>query len=120
MTQVAIVRAIGDGGFQEPRTGTYISSQNDTIVAYTEWVENLVNHDKVKLVELIENSEHSEYVNQIAAADGDQEKALEAYRKNLPQAQKNHEKVTVVENAADLDESKTAKTTERKSAPKAE
>ena len=119
MTQVAIVRAIGDGGFQEPRTGTYISSQSDTIVAFTEWVENLVNHDKVKLVELVEGSEYGQFVNHVAEEDGDQAKALEAYRKVLPTGQKNYEKVTVVENPADLDDAKTAKTA-RKPTEKAE
>ncbi len=107
MTQVAIVRAIGDGGFQEPRTGTYISSQNDTIVAYTEWVENLVNHDKVKLVELIEGSEYAQFVNHVAEEEGDQDKALAAYRKVMPEGQKNFEKVRVVESPKDLEEPKT-------------
>ena len=106
MTQVAIVRAIGDGGFQEPRTGTYISSQSDTIVAYTEWVENLVNHDKVKLIEKIEGSEYGQFVNHVAEEDGDQDKALAAYRKVLPQASAKFEKTIVVEKPADLEEAK--------------
>ena len=106
MTQVAIVRAIGDGGFQEPRTGTYISSQSDTIVAFTEWVENLVNHDRVKLIEKVEGSVYAEFVNHVAAQDGDQDKALVEYRKVLPQASAKFEKTVVVENPADLDEKK--------------
>lgn len=88
MTQVAIVRAIGDGGFQEPRIGTYISSQSDTIVAYTEWVENLVNHDRVTLVEKVEGSNYAEFAGHVAANDGDLEKALVEYRKVLPKAAK--------------------------------
>ena len=104
MTEVAIVRAIGDGGYQEPRAGTYISSQRDTIVGYSDWVENLVNHDKVKLVDgPFEGSNYGEYVNYVAQADGDMEAGLAEYRKVLPAGSKNHEKVKVVESPADAD-----------------
>lgn len=121
MTEVAIVRAIGDGGYQEPRAGTYISSQRDTIVGYSDWVENLVNHDKVKLVEgPFEGSNYGEYVNYVAQADGDMEKGLEAYRKVLPAGNKNHEKVKVVESPADADrQEKEEKTAAKPSAPAA-
>jgi hypothetical protein len=115
MTQVAIVRAIGDGGYQEPRYGTYISSQRDTIVGYSDWVENLVNHDKVKLVEgPFEGSDYGEFANHVAKADGDEEKALGEYRKLLPAGNKNYEKVKVVESPADAD----AQEKEEKAAPK--
>ncbi len=116
MTQVAIVRAIGDGGYQEPRTGTYISSKRDNIVAYNEWVENLVNHDKIKLVEgPFEGSEYTAYIQHVAAKDGDEAAALAEYRKGLPASDKNHEKVRIVESPADAD----AQLAAEKAAPKA-
>lgn len=120
MTQVAIVRAVGDGGYQEPRTGTYISSKRDTIVAYTDWVENLVNHEKVKLVEgPYEGSEYGQFVNVVAENNGDQEVALEAYRKTLPIGNKDAEKIRTVESPADLEaQVKTEKAT-AEAAPKA-
>lgn len=117
MTQVAIVRAIGDGGYQEPRTGTYISSKRDTIVAFTDWVQNLVNHDKVKVVEgPFEGSEYTQYVNHVAQNQGDEAKALEEYRKTLPngKAAAKTEPVKVVENTSDLVEEKPAKAPAKK------
>lgn len=101
--KVAVLRAIGDGGLQDPNTGLYISSKRDTIVPFTAWAESLANHDKIKVVEVLENSEYSEFVNHLAEAQGDEDKALEMYRKVLPAGQKGAETVRVVENAADLE-----------------
>ena len=102
--RVAVLRALGDGGLQDPKTGTYISSKRDTIAPYSDWAESLVNHDKVKLVELLEGSNYADYVSQLAEAKGDEDAALQSYRKRLPSADTKAEKVLKVENAADLEQ----------------
>lgn len=105
MAQVAVVRAKGDGGLQDPQNGTYISSKRDTIVDYTAWVENLVNHDKVNLVDgPFDGSNWAEFQGHVATADGDIEKALVEYKKNLPAGNAKAEKVTVVASPQELDE----------------
>lgn len=101
--KVAILRAVGDGGLQDPSTGNYVSSKRDTVVPYTSWAESLVNHDQIKLVEILEGSDYSEYVAQLAEAQGDEEKALAAYRKVLPSANSKQEKMRTVKDAADLE-----------------
>lgn len=103
MTTVAKVRALGDGGLQDPQSGAYISSKRDTIIQYTPWVENLVNHDKVALVEVLDDGNYTEYQNFVTNAAGDEEKAYDAYKATLPRANPKAEKVTVVETAADVD-----------------
>lgn len=101
--KVAILKAVGDGGLMDPRTGNYISSKRNTIAPFTDWAESLANHDKIEVVEVIEGSDWGEYVNHLGEAQGDEEKALEAYRKVVPSADKNVERMRVVENAADLE-----------------
>lgn len=99
--KVAILRAVGDGGLQDPRTGIYVSSKRDTLVPYSDWAESLVNHKQLKVVEVLEGSNYAEYVNYLAEAKGDEEKALANYRKSLPSGKRGAEKITTVENAAD-------------------
>lgn len=99
--KVAILRAVGDGGLQDPRTGTYISSKRDTLVPYSDWAESLVNHKQLRVVEVLEGSNWADYVNYLTEAKGDEEAGLAAYRKSLPSGNKKAEKVLVVEDAAD-------------------
>lgn len=99
--KVAILRATGPGGLQDPRTGVYVSSKRDTLVPYSDWAESLVNHKQLKVVEVLEGSNYAEYVNYLAEAKGDEEKALASYRKSLPSGKRGAEKIIAVENAAD-------------------
>lgn len=101
--KVAILRAVGDGGLQDPSTGNYVSSKRDTVVPYSNWAESLVNHGQIKVVEILEDSDYGEFVNHVAQADGDEEKALSSYRKVLPTGTKGAEKVRTVKDAADLE-----------------
>lgn len=82
--KVAILRATGAGGLQDPRTGLYISSKRDTLVPYSDWAETQVNHKQLKLVDLLEESNYVEYIAHLTEAKGDEEAALESYRKSLP------------------------------------
>lgn len=99
--KVAILRAVGDGGLQDPRTGTYISSKRDTLVPYTDWAESLVNHKQLRVVEILEGSNWTEYVTYLTEAKGDEAAGLAAYRKALPSGKKAPEKRLTVEDAAD-------------------
>lgn len=99
--KVAILRAVGDGGLQDPRTGVYVSSKRDTLIPYSDWAESLVNHKQLRAVEVLEGSNWAEYVNYLTEAKGDEEKALAAYRKSLPGGKKAPEKVLKVDDAAD-------------------
>lgn len=101
--KVAILRAVGDGGLQDPSTGNYVSSKRDTVVPYSNWAESLVNHGQIKVVEILEDSDYGEFVNHVAQADGDEEKALSSYRKVLPSGTKGAEKVRTVKDSADLE-----------------
>lgn len=112
--KVAILRAVGDGGYQDARTGHYVSSQVDSVVPYSDWAESLVNHDRIRVIEVLEGSDWGEYVNHLAEAGGEEDAALASYRKVLPGPKNKVEKVKVVENAADAqrqeDEQKEART----------
>lgn len=99
--KVAILRAIGAGGLQDPRTGIYISSKRNTIAPFTTWAESLANHGQIEVVEVLEGSDYSQYVNHLAEAKGDEDAALEAYRKVLPSEDTGAERMRVVEDAAD-------------------
>jgi len=102
--RVAVLKAKGDGGLQDPKTGVYISSLRETIAPYSDWAESLVNHDKIELIEVLDESNYGEYVNHLAEADGNEEAALKSYRSTLPSGRKGKtEKVIVAENAADLE-----------------
>jgi len=101
--KVAILRAIGEGGLQDPRTGVYVSSKRDTIAPFGPWAEGLVNHGQLKIVEVLENSDWTEYVNHLARANGDEDAALAAYRKVVPSADNGVERMRSVESAADLE-----------------
>jgi len=99
--KVAILRAVGDGGLQDPQNGQYISSKRDTIAPFTSWAESLANHDRIKVVEVLEGSDWGEFVNHLGQEGGDDEKALASYRKELPSGKV--EKVKVVKDAQDLE-----------------
>lgn len=102
--RVAVLKAKGDGGLQDPKTGVYISSLRETIAPYSDWAESLVNHDKIELIEVLDESNYGEYVNHLAEADGDEDAALKSYRSSLPSGRKGKvEKTIVAANAADLE-----------------
>lgn len=82
--KVAILKAKGQGGLQDPKSGRYISSKRDTVVPYTDWAESQVNHKAITAVEVLEESNFADYVGYLTEANGDEEKALTAYRKSLP------------------------------------
>lgn len=115
--KVAILRAVGDGGLQDIRTGAYISSKRDTVVPYSDWAESLVNHKQVKAVEVLDGSNYAEYVNYLAEAKGDEEKALAAYRKALPSGKKGAEKIIPVADAADAIRQREEMRTKKDEAP---
>lgn len=115
--KVAILRAVGDGGLQDPSTGNYVSSKRDTVVPYSNWAESLVNHGQIKVVEILDGSDYGEFINHVAQADGDEDKALSSYRKVLPAGTKGAEKVRTVKDAADL-ERQQAEEKETRTAPK--
>ena len=73
-----------------------------------------MNHDQIKLVEVLEGSDYSEYVNHLAQAQGDETKALETYRKALPSGDGKAEKMRKVENAADLERQREAEKADAK------
>lgn len=104
MTAIAKVQAIGEGGYVDPGTGIYISATDPVITGYTAWVENLVNHDKMKLVEgPYEGSNWAEFNLQLAAAEGDFDKAWDEYSATLPAPGKKAAPAPkVVADAADL------------------
>ena len=102
--RIAVLRAKGDGGLQDPKSGVYISSLRDTVAPYTDWAESLVNHDEITLVDLLEDGNYADYVNHVREANGDEEAGLKSYRSSLPSGRKEKtEKKLVVENAADLE-----------------
>jgi hypothetical protein len=104
MTAIAKVQAIGEGGYVDAGTGIYISATEPTLTGFTTWVENLVNHGKMKLVEgPYEGSNWAEFNLQLAAAEGDFDKAWGEYSALLPATGKKAEPAPkVVADAADL------------------
>ena len=115
--KVAILRAVGDGGLQDPRTGVYVSSKRDTLIPYSDWAESLVNHKQLRVVEVLDGSNYAEYVNYLTEAKGDEEKALAAYRKALPSGKKGAEKIIPVEDAADAIRQREEMRTKKDGAP---
>lgn len=100
--KVVIAKANGDGGFMDPSTGLYISSQTENVVPLTTWVENMANHERVTIVEEL-GDDYERYAQVLLANGGDQTKALEAYREGKDGTEGAEEKTTVVASPADLE-----------------
>lgn len=63
------VKAKGNAGYQDPQTGLYISSVQESTVPLTPWLENFINHNKIELIDTVSEDWNS-YIEDVRANGG--------------------------------------------------